>query len=109
MRTALSPCFTGSKLKQMFVLIQESGQQLVKYFEEKNKDLVEVELKDTFTRFANDVIASTAFGVHVDSLRNPENEFYQTGKAITDFAGFWKTMRILGFFVMPKIYNVSYL
>nr|CAD7202246.1 unnamed protein product [Timema douglasi] len=53
----------------------------------KDKDVHSIEMKDLFTRFTNDVIASTAFGVTVDSLKNPNNEFYLAGKGLTNFEG----------------------
>nr|CAD7395187.1 unnamed protein product [Timema cristinae] len=36
-----------------------------------------LEMKDLFTRYANDVIATTAFGIQCDSLKDNSNQFYQ--------------------------------
>ncbi|PSN49030.1 hypothetical protein C0J52_09647 [Blattella germanica] len=82
MRAILSPAFTSSKMKTMFVLVDECGKQLVNFLEkcysgytpekpckiEKEGGKLVVELKDLFTRYTNDVIATSAFGVGVDSL-----------------------------------------
>ncbi|KAJ8955212.1 hypothetical protein NQ317_001065 [Molorchus minor] len=38
------------------------------------------EMKNVFTRFGNDVIATAAFGISVNSLDKPNNEFYLMGK-----------------------------
>lgn len=54
-------------------------------FEERG--LIEVEMKDAFSRYTNDVIASTAFGLDVNSLDNRDNEFYKMGKKSSDFSG----------------------
>ncbi|KAF5296535.1 hypothetical protein FQR65_LT01525 [Abscondita terminalis] len=86
LRSTLSPSFTSSKMKTMFSLMRDCSKQFSKYFSDKG-DLIEVELKDSFGRFANDVIATTAFGVTCDSLSNPNNEFYVLGKQLTDFSG----------------------
>lgn len=42
-------------------------------------------MKDAFARYTNDVIASAAFGVKVDSLKHQNNEFYLMGKEATTF------------------------
>ncbi|RZC33601.1 p450 domain containing protein, partial [Asbolus verrucosus] len=105
MRTILSPAFTSRKMKYMFSLISQSGEQFVNHFLKKNEDIVTVELKDTFTRFTNDVIANTAFGVECDSLEDRSNEFYLMGKEATDFSSLWKTLKFFGYFLMPKVYK----
>lgn len=91
MRATLSPAFTGSKMRFMNNLMSEVTEQFVEYFWEKakrQKNPVEVEMKDILTRYANDVIATTAFGIKCDSLKQPTNEFYIMGKDATNFTGF---------------------
>ncbi|XP_044253641.1 cytochrome P450 9e2-like isoform X2 [Tribolium madens] len=103
MRSTLSPAFTGSKMKFMFPLISETAESFIQYFLAKNEDVVTVEMKDAFTRFTNDVIANTAFGVKCESLKERENEFYLMGKEATNLKGFWKNMKLLVFFIFPEI------
>ena len=67
MRSTLSPAFTGSKMRQIFQLIVECGEEMVKCIKaeaEKKKKYVP-EIKDLFNRFTNDVIATSAFGIKV--------------------------------------------
>jgi cytochrome P450 family 9 len=71
-------------------------------------DLLVVELKDLFTRYTNDVIATSAFGIACDSLKNPENEFYEMGRDITNFGGF-KAIIFLGYMFSPKLMKVRML
>lgn len=85
LRPKLSPAFTGSRMKILFGLIEECAGQFVGYF--RNLESVEVEMKEVFTKFTNDVIASTAFGFSCDSMKNPQNEFYRMGKELTNFRG----------------------
>lgn len=88
MRATLSPAFTSSKMKAMFVLISECAKQLTEHYETLAGDaLYDLELKDTFTRLANDIIATTAFGIQCNSLKDKDNDFYLMGKDITDFSG----------------------
>lgn len=105
MRTTLSPAFTSSKMKFMFSLISESGEQFVKYFLKQNQDVVTVEMKETFTRFTNDVIANTAFGIKCDSLTEKNNEFYVMGKEATNFSGLWKNLKFFGYFLWPQLFK----
>lgn len=45
-------------------------------------NVYEVEMKSFFSKFASDVIATTAFGVEVDSFKDENNEFYRNGKEV---------------------------
>ncbi|XP_059610424.1 probable cytochrome P450 9f2 [Phlebotomus argentipes] len=89
MRSTLSPAFTGSKMRTMFHLVSECCSETVNYLEKESKGgkPILTDLKDFFTRFTNDVIATCAFGIKVDSLNDRDNEFYQYGKKATDFSG----------------------
>ncbi|KAF2901229.1 hypothetical protein ILUMI_04957, partial [Ignelater luminosus] len=110
MRATLSPSFTGSKLRLMFGLMKECTQQLTNYFE-KQDGVITVEMKDIFSRFTSDVIASTAFGITCDSVKNPKNEFYAMGRDVTDFTG----LRSLIFFInglsstLMKLLNIKFI
>jgi hypothetical protein len=66
-------------------------------------NLLTLELKDIFTRCTTDVIATTAFGLKVDSLQQPTNKFYVMGQEATNF-GLMKWFVVLAF---PKIVKVS--
>ncbi|KAJ8928367.1 hypothetical protein NQ314_019098 [Rhamnusium bicolor] len=89
MRSILSPSFTSSKMRSMFVLMLECADNFVQNFLKEDKEMIKVEMKEIFTRFTNDVIATTAFGVKVDSIAEPNNEFYLMGKDATTHT-FWK-------------------
>ncbi|EDW02023.1 GH20129 [Drosophila grimshawi] len=86
MRNTLTPCFTGSKLKAMFELINECSVEGVRYIECElrgaNTNEIELEMKDYFGRFANDVIASSAFGLKVNSFAHQKNQFYTLGQSV---------------------------
>ncbi|KAK4882967.1 hypothetical protein RN001_006286 [Aquatica leii] len=104
MRATLSPAFTSNKMKMMFGLISEYTKLFVEYFE-KQAGTVTLEMKDTFTRFTNDIIATSAFGIHCDSIRNPYNEFYVMGKNITNFGGFKNNAKMLLLILFPRVAN----
>ncbi|KAB0794253.1 hypothetical protein PPYR_13873 [Photinus pyralis] len=103
MRATLSPSFTSSKMKGMFGLIKECAENFVKFYEDRRSSAESVDVKDAFARYANDVIASAAFGVTCNSLEEPNNEFYLMGKQATDLSGFWKNISIIFVSFFPKL------
>nr|AVL92877.1 CYP450 [Locusta migratoria] len=103
MRATLSPAFTSMKMKNMFVLMTEIGQQLVDYLSKEtakceDKTLT-LELKNFFTRLTNDIIATTAFGIKVDSLSDPDNQFYSMGRSLTNI----RPIVGMGYMISPKL------
>ncbi|XP_024883533.1 cytochrome P450 9e2-like [Temnothorax curvispinosus] len=101
-RALLSPAFTASKMRAMFQLISECAVNFSEYVMNVPSDKRVMEMKDIFTRYASDVIATCAFGINVDSMRNPENEFYVFGKKTTDF-GFVALIKILMYQHVPSL------
>ncbi|XP_011865322.1 PREDICTED: cytochrome P450 9e2-like [Vollenhovia emeryi] len=87
-RSMLSPAFTSSKMKSMFKLMSDCGVDFSSYLAQLPSKKRTVDSKDIFTRYTNDVIATCAFGLSVDSMRNPKNDFYVYGKKATNFTGF---------------------
>lgn len=100
MRATLSPSFTSSKMRFMFNLMADCAQEFVEHF--KETDTQNMEMKDIFTRFTNDVIATTAFGIKVNSLKDKENEFFLLGKDFTSF-GLEKMLRTIGYLLFPSV------
>lgn len=70
-----------------------------------------VDTKDLFSRLTVDVIGTCAFGVNVDSLNEPKNDFYVWGKKATNLEG----LQMVKFFLarlMPRVlkfFNVKFL
>lgn len=115
MRSSLSPTFTGSKMRAMFELIRDIGEESVRFLKSTNSN--ELELKDFLSRYANDVIATTAFGVQINSNKDKENEFFKMGEDISTFnvfkfffiVGFQKICKFLNFDLLPKKQNDYYM
>ncbi|KAF2897583.1 hypothetical protein ILUMI_08591, partial [Ignelater luminosus] len=102
MRTTLSPLFTSSKMKFMFELVSHCSQDFTKYFLEQDGEILNVEMKDIFSRFTTDAIATTIFGVSTDSLRNQNNEFFLMTKNMTNTGGL-RALRFVGYLLIPKL------
>nr|ACE75341.1 cytochrome P450 [Glyptapanteles indiensis] len=87
-RTLLSPAFTSSKMKGMFKLMSECASTFTEYLVNQSRNgPIDFNSKDMFRRYANDVIATCAFGISVDSMANPDNDFYVFGTKGTSFDG----------------------
>lgn len=97
MRATLSPAFTGSKMRLMFDLVTDCGYQMAEYFKKEAAagKLQDHEMKELFSRYANDVIASAAFGFTVNSFENKENEFFTTGKKLLNFTSIGSVVKMI--------------
>ncbi|KAK9873664.1 hypothetical protein WA026_023527 [Henosepilachna vigintioctopunctata] len=103
MRSILSPSFTSSKMKAMFVHISEKANLFAQHFLKMDEEIVKVEFKDAFTRYTTDVIAGAAFGVKVDCLKDRENEFYVMGKKDSDFSSPRGMFVLMAYQIFPSI------
>lgn len=104
MRGTLSPAFTGSKMRQMFELISEYADDMVKFHLEKSQQtILNCEMKEFFTRCLSDIIATCAFGLKVNSFADPTNEFYVNGKEMFNLASIWTVLKIILNLLMPRV------
>ncbi|KAF2889773.1 hypothetical protein ILUMI_16400, partial [Ignelater luminosus] len=105
MRSTLTPAFTGSKLRMMFELMKECAENLTNYFL-KQDGTITVEVKDIFSRFANDVIGTAAFGITCNSFEDKENEFYLMGQELSKIFTSIKHIKFLFYMKMPMIMEI---
>lgn len=105
MRATLSPAFTGSKMRQMFAFVSEVGQQTAKSMRDEisSGGNNSFEFKELSRKFTVDVIASCAFGIEVNSFKNPENDFHRIAKKVSDFTSVKVGLKMLGFISFPKL------
>ncbi|XP_016952967.1 probable cytochrome P450 9h1 isoform X1 [Drosophila biarmipes] len=106
MRNILTPAFTGSKIRIMFNLIQSCSEEGVSHIFELlklSKDAaIDLEMKDYFTRFANDVIATVAFGISINSFRREDNEFLRIGQALSKISA-WSMAKAVLHALFPRL------
>ncbi|XP_025263908.1 cytochrome P450 9e2-like [Camponotus floridanus] len=84
-RTLLSPFFTSSKIKMMFTLMSECAVDFANYLSTVPADKGNIDMKDVFAKYTNDIIASCAFGIKINSMKDPTNKFFVYGKEATNF------------------------
>lgn len=83
MRATVSPSFTSSKMKSMFMLMTNCAVDFADYVSKLPVEDRDVELKDLVGMYTNDVISSCAFGINVDTKRDPNNAIHVYGKRVT--------------------------
>lgn len=85
-RTLLSPTFTSGKLKEMFPIIGQYGDVLVKNLGKEAVKGKPVTMKDILGAYSMDVITGTSFGVNIDSLNNPQDPFVENTRKLLKFS-----------------------
>lgn len=69
-------------------------------------DVIDIEAKEALSYFTNDVIATSVYGLKINSMENPDCEFYKMGKKTSDFSGL-QLLKVFGHALMPKVMKVS--
>ncbi|XP_058837441.1 probable cytochrome P450 9f2 [Topomyia yanbarensis] len=106
MRATLSPAFTGSKMRAMFGLITEYSDRMIQILRteaDNGRGYVEYDMKNLFSRISTDIIATCAFGIEVESVKDTGNEFYVMGKAMLNFLRTSVMLRMLGYTLFPGV------
>ncbi|TDG51975.1 hypothetical protein AWZ03_001645 [Drosophila navojoa] len=86
MRTKMSPSFTSGKLKAMFSTSDDVADKMVAHVNKKlqQSGTTEFDMKNLMACYGIDIIASTIFGLDVDSFTQPDNELRRISKKVTD-------------------------
>ncbi|KFQ53624.1 Cytochrome P450 3A13, partial [Nestor notabilis] len=111
-RTVLSPTFTSGKLKEMFPIMKDYGEVLVKNIQKQVEKNNALPVKEFFGSYSMDVVTSTSFGVNIDSMNNPKDPFVREMQKLITF-DFFDPLFILTFvcpFITPLLakMNVSF-
>lgn len=84
-RSKITPVFTGNKMRQLFKLVVGVAQDLNAYLEKTIPIDRVCDVKEVAALYTTDVIATCAYGVQANSLKDPNSEFRRHGKKIFDF------------------------
>ncbi|XP_043945439.1 cytochrome P450 3A56-like [Protopterus annectens] len=74
-RSVLSPNFTSGRLKEIFPIIKQYSEILVKNMQTKADAKEPIEMKEILGAYSMDVVGSTSFSIDIDSLNNPSDPF----------------------------------
>ncbi|KAM3930611.1 cytochrome P450 3A9-like [Leptodactylus fuscus] len=81
-RTVLSPTFTSGKLKEMFQIMNHYSNTLVQKIQVYVDKDETCAMKDLLGAYSMDVVASSSFGVDIDSLNRPSDPFVTQTKKL---------------------------
>lgn len=84
LRQSLTSTFTSGKMKFMFRTIVSVANRLVETLNEKIETDNELEIGELLDCFTTDVIGMCAFGIECNSLKDPNAEFRQMGKRLSE-------------------------
>lgn len=113
MRSTLSPLFTGSKMRFMLPLMTEVSKDFNTYIRNdistsKSKSK-EYNMMDLMMRLTNDIIGSTAFGIQINTLKEPQNEFFKMGKEVAYSILGIKALLSVSFPKLAKLFKLKIL
>ncbi|ODM92848.1 Cytochrome P450 6k1 [Orchesella cincta] len=105
-RTKLSPTFTTGKIKRMFGIFDKSSQLMCEYMRKRVGSAGgEFDICESYSKFAMDVIASSAFGVDSKSFECEPgvlSEFEQMGKRFQFNFNPLEFIKLMVMLVAPK-------
>lgn len=101
-RGKFTPTFTSGKLKAMFSTLLNCGSSLEKYLEKLAEKSEVVDVIDVTARHGTNFIASVFFGIDVDTVNNPDNDFRKYGSRIFKTSS-WNAFKRLSRLVAPQI------
>lgn len=81
-RQKLNSGFTSNKLRCAHDKINECSEQLMSRIHEKLKQTDQIEFKQIMGNYATDTIATCAFGLELDTIKNENSEFRKHAKKI---------------------------
>ena len=97
-RSVMSPTFSSGKLKRMVPAISKCAQRMLKNLEKSVKEGKSVEMKETAGFYTTDTIATTAFGINLDSKQDENGDFVKYAKMALDINMKHPIMIIIFFF-----------
>lgn len=105
LRGKLSPTFTSGKLKAMFSTLVDCGATLQNHLEKLANKNELLDVREISASYATNVIASVAFGIEVDTIAQPNNDFRVCGRKIFE-STFWNAIRLSLNFIAPKMMSI---
>ncbi|XP_043246217.1 cytochrome P450 3A31-like [Amphibalanus amphitrite] len=101
-RSISTPSFSTGKIRGMTVILEELSNTLAdQMFKESQKD-GEVNVKELFARLTMDTIASVAFGLDADSIRNPESTIAKKAQLLRSPLTPLSMFALMSYIIMPS-------
>lgn len=109
LRAAVSPTFTGVKMRTMLALAVDVIKNRLEHLQQNasadNGSASVYNMRDLNMRIIGDTIASCAFGIEVNSIKDRDNDFFESGSKMGDFTGL-KGLTFFAYGTMPNVMNL---
>ncbi|XP_045448676.1 cytochrome P450 9e2-like [Melitaea cinxia] len=90
MRSIISPAFSSFRIKNMIPLMEQAAESIVTSLLSGNTfKTMDVDVSAFTSSAVMDVMANCVFGLKINSLTDPENEFIQMGNAVSNLNDKW--------------------
>ena len=86
LRTTISPTFSSGKMRKMEPILHKCLDSFIDVLDKKLPEDDVADIQALFGSLTLDVICSSAFGVEVDSQRNPDDSFVKNAKESLNFS-----------------------
>ncbi|KAJ9577525.1 hypothetical protein L9F63_005898 [Diploptera punctata] len=108
LRVKLTPTFTSGKMKMMFPTMVQTGKELQEYLKTPADKQEVLEIKDLLARYSTDIIASCAFGIKCNCLKEPNAEFRVWGRKIFQPSLKGRVLQFINFLIpsFTRTFNV---
>nr|ARO50428.1 cytochrome P450 [Chironomus tentans] len=100
LRVKISPTFTSGKMKMMFPIVLECVDRMIEHLKGINRG--SLEMKEIFSELTTEVIGNVAFGLDVNCIGNPDNEFRKIAKRVLEPSN-WDNFKFLFNLMLPKV------
>ncbi|KAK5644023.1 hypothetical protein RI129_007868 [Pyrocoelia pectoralis] len=101
LRSALTPFFSGRKLRDWYPLMKECAQQILDHLD-ISEDIC---LNDLFGRYTNEIIGRTTMGISFNSIKDTNNSFFHSCKHLSNFSGL-KGITYIVYSLYPRLLQV---
>lgn len=103
MRRKITPVFTSGKMKNMYSLISEAGDDMVKHMVKEVGKNPEVEMREVAARYTTDAITSTSFGINANCFKNDKAEFRDVSRRVFNWSIWERSISTTCYFIAPNL------
>ena len=108
-RNISTPTFSTGKIRSTTgILVEQANILAEQLFKESSQADGEINMKEVIARYTMDTIASVAFGLNADSIRNPESPIAKKATDLRKPMSSWKFLRFVILTNLPSFITKRY-
>ncbi|EFA12855.1 cytochrome P450 6k1 [Tribolium castaneum] len=103
MRRKITPVFTSGKMKNMYSLISEAGNDMIQHMRKEVSKSDQLEMREVAARYTTDAITSTSFGINANCFKNEKAEFREVSRRVFNWAIWERSISTTCYFIAPNL------